>query len=1149
MELGYKKECNFIQDVLARGLLSLPKHLELPNIIVRLGRQFRFCKFVQKEHAKQCLATLAIRSSMTSASNQKCSNKLRWCVGMVITLQLQGEGHVRVTAVTVNLVFCLDDLSCNAPRRPKNAHKDNPSSLSNSCTGIKNFSPYVGQRIGEAKNPGPKSLLTTLAIINPTSLANKIDDFCFLQEKHQINIFACAETTATQHVQTMFGRSMKQQSFHSLWSTPVEPQRIRIDGQPSLRGKVGGTAIFTQFPGRIPWNFNDLTSPFQTRFVHGVLQIGATWIQILTVYGVHSNVNGAKEFNNELMQFVVKQALNLPLPAIFVGDFNMNVHDLTVFPFLQELGYTSLQDCYQRKYGKPMPPTCKEATTPDTAILHPLLANRLEKIVIDREKVFDTHDPVVVTFSLPSEQIFHTKIRMPETWTKLPITRNDLEQMAPEVLGQNPDIQNLQQWAGAVEETVSQVLQRDFQNDPSRCTFRFLPKKYWGRCQPRMPKKCSTPSLIKKAWDGRYNPKVENTSMKFKRMVRQLRRVQSLRNRLKKMASFESIWHRTIVDVNQEWNTIKDFVFDGFTFKQWINTIPELTPCPEETPTEEWLGLAEQFFKHKVVQIEYHENKLLKDITKTHHETDVKCGHKVKTFRKIKGVELPPFNVVRVQLEKSGILVLDESHRKATIFLDESQNFALYREAKIEDSTGIITAKDDFSIEVTFLEPWHDFQEEVQVKQVFDQHDEAEIFRALNDYWFQFWKRDPKDWNEEVPMDGYIQQLINDRNIFVNLPALDQLGLEDWKKAIHQAKATSSPGIDGITFEEMKQIPDEFVSLLAIIVNGLDVFPKEITIAKTVPLPKTEGTPFAKDSRPITVLPAIYRLWSRLVASKMLQVLGATLRPQVTGMLPARGALSASYNFQFILEQARAMQRHLSGVTLDLRKCFNLISRQKLQALLIRCGFPEDIIKKWIGSLQEMQRFWQVGHECSTFFDTSTGCPEGDSLSVVAMICIAWWWVEGISRIHDEMGSSAYADNWTWWAVDPVLHDPAFRHTTMLTREMGLEVDWNKTWRWETSGDHADIFKKIIEQHVPTGQLELMTNAWDLGTPIAYKATNKLCKMKQRFDKAKARLNRIKPTTWDFDVKIHIILAAVYTVAFYSCEVTCFGQQHLDKFR
>lgn len=191
MELCYKKECNFIQDVLARGLLSLPKHLELPNIIVRLGRQFRFCKFVQKEHAKQCLAILAIRSSMTSASNQKCSNKLRWCVGMVITLQLQGEGHVLVTAVTVNLVFCLDDLSFNAPRRPKNALKDNPSSLSNSCTGIKNFSPYVGQRIGEAKNPGPKSLLTTLAIINPTSLANKIDDFCFLQEASDQHLCLC----------------------------------------------------------------------------------------------------------------------------------------------------------------------------------------------------------------------------------------------------------------------------------------------------------------------------------------------------------------------------------------------------------------------------------------------------------------------------------------------------------------------------------------------------------------------------------------------------------------------------------------------------------------------------------------------------------------------------------------------------------------------------------------------------------------------------------------------------------------------------------------------------------------------------------------------------------------------------------------------
>ena len=531
------------------------------------------------------------------------------------------------------------------------------------------------------------------------------------------------------------------------------------------------------------------------------------------------------------------------------------------------------------------------------------------------------------------------------------------------------------------------------------------------------------------------------------------------------------------------------------------------------------------------------------------HLTDVKVGHKVEAFRKIKGAELPPFNVVKVDLEKSGIIIPDETFLKATIFLDDAQRFALYQNAKIEGHDGMVCAKDEFSIEVNFETPWNLHQEEVIVQQTFDQHDEKEIFQALNDYWFQFWKRDPTSWDEEVPLDSYIPQLISDRNIFVNVPPIDELALEDWKFAIHQAKSKSSPGIDGITFGELKQLPDSFVAILAKIVSDIKAFPKDMMVARTVPLPKVEGIPFAKDSRPITVLPTIYRIWSRLIATKLLQVLGATLPPQVTGMLPTRGAMTASYNFQFILEKARALQQHLSGVTLDLRKCFNLISRQKLQSLLIGCGLPIPIVKKWISSLQAMQRFWQVGQVCSPFFETSTGCPEGDSLSVVAMICIAWLWIEGILRIDADLGSTAYADNWTWWTTDPLLHSPAFTHTIAFTGEMGLEIDWQKTWRWETSDSHAEVFKNIISQFVPTGKLDLMTNAWDLGTPIAYKAMNKLGKIKQRFDKAKARLSRIQSAPWDFSAKVHVILAAVYTVAFYACEVTCIGQQHLEKFR
>ena len=45
----------------------------------------------------------------------------------------------------------------------------------------------------------------------------------------------------------------------------------------------------------------------------------------------------------------------------------------------------------------------------------------------------------------------------------------------------------------------------------------------------------------------------------------------------------------------------------------------------------------------------------------------------------------------------------------------------------------------------------------------------------------------------------------------------------------------------------------------------------------------------------------------------------------VTGLLPGRGANATAYATQFAIEQARHKHAKVSGVTLDLIKCFNCI--------------------------------------------------------------------------------------------------------------------------------------------------------------------------------------------------------------------------------
>ena len=101
-----------------------------------------------------------------------------------------------------------------------------------------------------------------MTIVNPTSLANKHSDFTYMQQQYAVNLFACSETTATVGAQKSLGAFLKQRFFNSIWSSPVQPQKIRQDGNPSERGKVGGTAIFSDHKGRAPFDI-DFHLPWQ----------------------------------------------------------------------------------------------------------------------------------------------------------------------------------------------------------------------------------------------------------------------------------------------------------------------------------------------------------------------------------------------------------------------------------------------------------------------------------------------------------------------------------------------------------------------------------------------------------------------------------------------------------------------------------------------------------------------------------------------------------------------------------------------------------------------------------------------------------------------------------------------------------------------
>ena len=212
---------------------------------------------------------------------------------------------------------------------------------------------------------------------------------------------------------------------------------------------------------------------------------------------------------------------------------------------------------------------------------------------------------------------------------------------------------------------------------------------------------------------------------------------------------------------------------------------------------------------------------------------------------------------------------------------------------------------------------------------------------------------------------------------------------------------------------------------------------------------------------------------------------------------------------QAFLEKAMAEPANITGVTLDLRKCFNLIRRLRIKPIFRAMGFPQQLIDKWFLSLQKLVRYWDIDGFVSPVIASTTGCPEGDCWSVLAMVAIANVLVSAALTRAPSASTTAYADNWTWWSAYFADHQFLLQHTVSFCNILGLQIDWNKTWVWSTKTKGEISVANLIEQQ--TGEkVDIQRTATDLGCPLSYHGNNLLGTLRDRLQEAKNRLMRIQ---------------------------------------
>ena len=179
-------------------------------------------------------------------------------------------------------------------------------------------------------------------------------------------------------------------------------------------------------------------------------------------------------------------------------------------------------------------------------------------------------------------------------------------------------------------------------------------------------------------------------------------------------------------------------------------------------------------------------------------------------------------------------------------------------------------------------------------------HEPQEVAKSLNVFWNQFWNRDlldNPDWTD-------FQQLLDDT------PAIDsfQVKLDDpniWKQAAKLMKSKSARGVDGFLVDDLKTLPESAFKALSQIFTRRpsESFGVNLSQMITLPLAKNEDPSSPSQTRLITLVAVVYRLWAKTTTMQILNHWKDTIPDYIIGFLPGRSPETEMIKQQYIFER------------------------------------------------------------------------------------------------------------------------------------------------------------------------------------------------------------------------------------------------------